>query len=114
MLARISGCSGVWGFKLLVIAACRGGTGFICPLPELWDGLLAASRVFRAPAASNRAELGMVRPGPYTSCDEAAERLITATSTQAPIAAAITVGRIQPSWFAWSGLHMRTESMCSV
>ena len=27
--------SGVRGFKFLVIAACRGGTGFICPLPEL-------------------------------------------------------------------------------
>ena len=34
--------SGVWGFKFLVIAACRGGTGFICQLPELWDGSLAA------------------------------------------------------------------------
>ena len=30
------------GFKFLVIAACRGGTGFICQLPELWDGSLAA------------------------------------------------------------------------
>ena len=34
--------SGVWGFKFLVIAACRGGTGFIWQLPELWDGSLAA------------------------------------------------------------------------
>ena len=41
--------SGVWGFKFLVIAACRGGTGFICPLPELWEGMRVASRVFRAP-----------------------------------------------------------------
>ena len=30
--------SGVRGFKFLVIAACRGGTCFICPLPELWGG----------------------------------------------------------------------------
>ena len=30
------------GFKFLVIAACRGGTGFICQLPELWDGSLVA------------------------------------------------------------------------
>ena len=43
--------SGVRGFKFLVIAACRGGTGFICPLPELWDGLLMAPRVFQAPEA---------------------------------------------------------------
>ena len=34
--------SGVWGFKFLVIAAYRGGTSFICQLPELWDGSLVA------------------------------------------------------------------------
>ena len=34
-----------------MIAACRGGTGFICPLPDLWTGLLVAPRVFQAPEA---------------------------------------------------------------
>ena len=52
--------------------------------------------------------------GLVVGAGQALERFITATSMHAPIAAAITVGRIQPSWFAWSGLHMRTESMCSV
>ena len=97
--------SGVWGFNLLMIEACRGGTGFICPLPELWDGLVAP-RVFPAPSTP-------VGPGPFTCCGYAGERFIAATSMHAPIAAAMIVGRIQPSWFAWSGLHMRTELMCS-
>ena len=99
-------CSGVWGFNLLMIDACRGGTGFICPLPELWDGLLVALRVFPAPSTP-------VGPGPFTYRDYVGERFITATSMHAPIAAAMTVGRIQPSWFAWSGLHMSTALMCS-
>ena len=44
---------------------------------------------------------------------QALERFFTATSMHAPITAAMTVGRIQPSWFAWSGLHMSTALMCS-
>ena len=31
--------SGVGSFKFLMIAACRGVTGFICPSPVLWTGL---------------------------------------------------------------------------
>ena len=52
--------------------------------------------------------------GLVVGAGQALERLITARSMHAPIAAAMIVGRIQPSWFAWSGLHMRTELMCSV
>ena len=51
--------------------------------------------------------------GLVVGAGQALERFITATSMHAPIAAAMTVGRIQPSWFAWSGLHMSTELMCS-
>ena len=51
--------------------------------------------------------------GLVVGAGQALERFITATSMHAPIAAAITVGSIQPSWFAWSGLHMSTELMCS-
>ena len=48
ILMASSASSGDGGFKFLMIAACRGGTGFICPLPELSDGLLVAPWVFRA------------------------------------------------------------------
>ena len=51
--------------------------------------------------------------GLVVGAGQALERFITATSMHAPIAAAMIVGRIQPSWFAWSGLHMSTELMCS-
>ena len=44
-----SASSGDGGFKFLMIAACRGGTGFICPLADLWVGLLVAPWVLRAP-----------------------------------------------------------------
>ncbi len=42
----------------------------------------------------------------------AGERFIAATSMHAPIAAAMTVGRIQPSWFALGRLH-KAPLMCS-
>ena len=41
--------SGVGGFKLPMIAVCRGVMGFICPLPVLWAVLLVAPRVFWVP-----------------------------------------------------------------
>ena len=53
--------SGVWGFKFLMITACRGGTGFMRPLPKLWGGLLVASRVFRAPEGPPARELSARR-----------------------------------------------------
>ena len=54
------------------------------------------------------------RAGFVVGTGQAFDRFTSATSTQAPINAAMTVGRIQPSWFAWSGLHMSAELMCSV
>ena len=49
ILMASSASSGDGGFKFLMIAACRGGTGFICPLADLWVGLLVAPWVLRAP-----------------------------------------------------------------
>ena len=41
-------CSGAsngdGGFMLACVSACRGVTGFICPLPERWAGLLRGRR----------------------------------------------------------------------
>ena len=44
-------------------------------------------------------------------CDggQAADRFNSATSTHAPTIAAQSVGTIQPSWLAWSGLNMSRE-----
>lgn len=88
---------------------CSGPSGALhtCGAGALQPGLAAAH------GHRSRASGGVAPPGPYTSGDEVVERLITATSMHAPIAAAITVGRIQPSWFTSSGLHMSTELMCS-
>ena len=57
------------GFKLLMIAACRGGTGFICPVADLLAGplvaplvLLVAPLVFRAPEGPAAVCAGGRRP----------------------------------------------------
>ena len=36
--------NGDGGLTLACVSACRGGTGFICPLPERWAGLLRGRR----------------------------------------------------------------------
>ena len=57
------------GFKLLMIAACRGGTGFICLVADLLAGLLVAPLVllvaplvFRAPEGPAAVCAGGRRP----------------------------------------------------
>ncbi len=53
--------SGVGGFKFLMIAACRGVTGFICPSPVLWTGLACVPKGVPGTAARSSRPLGALR-----------------------------------------------------